>query len=697
MTTTMVNNRVTELTLLSWVNTFPLDTEVDSVRDLCDGTILSKMIGNISPDYAVHDLVPNPGSAKWLNNKKILEAVYRSLLRYIGDKCPNLDSIVHESRVDLNAIAEQKDEQETIKLLTIFLLAVMEGPSNRDYIKLITTKLDISAQEEIKKVILEANSLGLTSVKFNKLSPKEYPTTTSQQPYLSPEEKYAALFTENENLKRKHADFMTRFERLTRSHEELIQHSNHLDVKLGHVTGYNGYDRSDLIKTHDKHIEELEDIIASQEQELEAGRVLQERQNREIASLRPAVARLTEYQDELKEVKIENLNLVKKANMVDHYLKKLENHTLLQRENSELREKIDLLDENQKDYDKVHEENLRYKKTAAEYGSRFQQQELHIVELSTQKNALKLEVQILNEKISELNERQQHDEKFINDLQEQIRTSSAQICPDSPTISKRGLSLEDELKQVEETPNNTLDNSTLKNETKTQQQSIANAQLAQLNIDLAESERAKKQLEKIYRELLEKYMTEQQSNALSRISPSEKNESLANIRKLYIETSQELTVTKAKLARVQSESHMHDRKLLEKNQFAAAISSKSPFASKDFHLTNDPAEFSGEHRVYNRPSEKLKELISQDIKQKIKPSQENSPDEQQASLKYESLQIYPKVTLESMLRNLMRENALIATAWFDLTNQLQSNHVVIQRRNDMPRSWLSNQRHIVTS
>lgn len=683
MTTTMVNNRVTEITLLSWVNTFPLDTEVNSVRDLCDGTILSKMIGIISPDYAVHDLVPNPGSAKWLNNKKSLEAVYRSLLRYIGDKCPNLDSIVHESKVDLNAIAEQKDEQETIKLLTIFLLAVMEGPSNRDYINLITTKLDISAQEEIKKVILEANSLGLTSVKFNKLSAKEYPSTSSQHLDLSPEEKYAALLTENENLKRKYADFMTRFERLTRSHEELIQHSNHLDSRLDHVTGYNGYDRSDLIKTHDKHIEELEDIIASQEQELEVGRVLQERQNREIASLRPAVARLTEYQDELKEVKMENLNLVKKANMVDHYLKKLENHTLLQRENSELREKIDLLDENQKDYDKVHEENLRYKKTAAEYGSRFQQQELHIVELSTQKNALKQELQILNEKIFELNERQQHDEKFINDLQEQMRTS-AQICPDSPTISKRGLSLEDELKQVEEMPNDTLDISTSKNETKIKQQSIANVQLAQLNIDLAESERAKKQLEKLYRELLEKHTTEQQSNALLRISPSEKNESLENLRKLYLETSQELTVTKAALARIQSESLVLDRELLESNELAAAVSSKSPLALRDLSLTNDLAEVSGEHRLYHRPSETLKELTAQDVKQKNKLSQENYPNEE-------------KVTLESMLTNLMRENALIATAWFDLTNRLQSNHVVIQRRHDMPRSWLSNQRHIVTS
>ncbi|POS85970.1 hypothetical protein EPUL_000971 [Erysiphe pulchra] len=679
----MANDRVTELTLLNWVNTFPLVTKVGSIGDLSDGTVFSKMLGefkkeliinpvniwlilsateDINSDYAVQCLEQNTGPSKWISNKKKLEAVYKSLLRYIGEKCPNLDSVAFESRVDLNAIAGQDDPQETIKLLTIFLMAAVEGPKNRDYINLITTKLSTPAQEEIKKVILHAKSLGPQATKQSGRS-----TSLKTDPVLALEEKHAALYAEYDNLKKKHADFMTRFERLTISHDDLIQHSNDTDSQLKSLQESKDGDHAIFIKKQMERIQELEEIIASQEQELEADRILKEKQTRELTSLRPLTTCLTQYQDELKELKEENLNLTKKANKVEHYLKKLENHTSLQRENAELREKIDLLEENQKDYDKVFEENSRYRKTATEYSSRFQEQELHIVEISSQKNALKQEVQLLNYKILELNERQQHDEKFINDLQEQLRISSGQLCSDSLTMGKRGMSLEEELEQVEDIPNLASENSRLKAEIKSIQNNTTNSEVAQLNIELAESERARKQLEERYKELFEKHMTEQQqSNALLKISPAEKlvkktndllNKSVANTRKLYLETSQELTATKAKLTQLQSESSARDREAVEKNQAVAALLSNGILTLNDkTSVINDHIKFLEEHALHNQH--------------------------------YEN-------TNETMLRNLTRENILLTTAWYDLTNRIQSNHVVLQRRQDVPKSLLNKQRHIV--
>ena len=56
-----------------------------------------------------------------------------------------------------------------------------------------------------------------------------------------------------------------------------------------------------------------------------------------------------------------------------------------------------------------------------------------------------------------------------------------------------------------------------------------------------------------------------------------------------------------------------------------------------------------------------------------------------------------KTTNEAMVKNLTRENALIATAWYDLTSRLQSNHVVLQRRQDAPKSWLNKQRQMVSA
>lgn len=38
---------------------------------------------------------------------------------------------------------------------------------------------------------------------------------------------------------------------------------------------------------------------------------------------------------------------------------------------------------------------------------------------------------------------------------------------------------------------------------------------------------------------------------------------------------------------------------------------------------------------------------------------------------------------------------MIATAWYDLSSRLQSNHFVLQRRNENPKSWLNKQRQLV--
>ncbi|CAN8103498.1 unnamed protein product, partial [Discula destructiva] len=55
-----------------------------------------------------------------------------------------------------------------------------------------------------------------------------------------------------------------------------------------------------------------------------------------------------------------------------------------------------------------------------------------------------------------------------------------------------------------------------------------------------------------------------------------------------------------------------------------------------------------------------------------------------------------KAAHEQIIKNLQRENAMISTAWYDLTSRLQSNHVVLQRR-DQPKSWLNKQRQMVNA
>lgn len=50
---------------------------------------------------------------------------------------------------------------------------------------------------------------------------------------------------------------------------------------------------------------------------------------------------------------------------------------------------------------------------------------------------------------------------------------------------------------------------------------------------------------------------------------------------------------------------------------------------------------------------------------------------------------------EKNLAALKRENALMTSAWYDLTSRLQSNNISVGRRREDPKSWLGKQRQLV--
>ncbi|KAI1293337.1 hypothetical protein F5Y03DRAFT_400004 [Xylaria venustula] len=56
-----------------------------------------------------------------------------------------------------------------------------------------------------------------------------------------------------------------------------------------------------------------------------------------------------------------------------------------------------------------------------------------------------------------------------------------------------------------------------------------------------------------------------------------------------------------------------------------------------------------------------------------------------------------KAEQDQAYKNLQRENTMIATAWYDLSSRLQSNHFTLQRRHEMPKSWANKQRHLINA
>ncbi|EAQ86744.1 hypothetical protein CHGG_07997 [Chaetomium globosum CBS 148.51] len=96
--------------------------------------------------------------------------------------------------------------------------------------------------------------------------------------------------------------------------------------------------------------------------------------------------------------------------------------------------------------------------------------------------------------------------------------------------------------------------------------------------------------------------------------------------------------------------------------------------------------------------EKLKTALKQKMEQLEKSEQEKYDLQRRLKLAENGGAFAAhKAATEQFINNLQRENAMITTAWYDLTSRLQSNHVVLQRRHDAPRSWLNKQRQMVNA
>ncbi|RFU33503.1 hypothetical protein B7463_g2773, partial [Scytalidium lignicola] len=638
----MVYTLAEETALLRWVNTFPLDAKVGSLSELTDG--------DIDPAYAIRDLDINSSPSKWLSKKKSLEAVYKSLLRYIHNHCDDLDSLVLENMVDINAIAEHEDEQQILevysshnamrwartlanvvfKLLTIILMAAVRGTENMKFVRIITERLDASTQAQIAKIIQHViNTMALVATRLTIQQMEDVtqnapsspttqdaaiPSTLAKDLDLALEAEHAALVAEHTALKKRHGEFQMRFERLQDSHDALLDDIKEKDHLLATLEDSKDGEMADYIQGLRKDLQEANDLIASQEQQMEVDRVARDKHQKELASLRAATEKLTEVEDQVTELKNENLNLSRKANMVDHFQKKLEAQSSIEKENANLRRRLETLEEVQKDYDKVYEENQKLHTTIQEYQRRFNSYELHVVELGNQKKVLEEDLRHREAQISTLTENKLHDERFIQDLQEQIRAGSQSVqSPPSADHEGKFLTLEQELEESEDggagSNNLVVEVSRLRTENQLLKSTATGTANATLRVDLEEADRNVKQLETSLNEITEKYViAQEQLQAVIDTSSGDKyviqaaldigplilrakedyrNEAVIHTRNLYLEATKELAAAKVKVDELTTELASKERELLSTKTDLASMGKEELQALEDLKSTND--------------------------------------------------------------------------------------------------------------
>ncbi|TGO75935.1 hypothetical protein BELL_0184g00170 [Botrytis elliptica] len=753
----------TRAVLLAWIKTFPaVLNKVKSIEDLTDGLIFSDMLEDFDPAYAIKDTSKTTSSTKWISAKQTLEAVYKNLLKYAHEHCDNwVKAAVVEYPIDFNALAQYSDPTESTKvLITIFLLVALKGPNQLRYIDRVRTKLSHDMQSVIAThvaTIEQDLSIALPDLEAHRIA----------KPYdaLDLEEKYSAVSMEHAALKKRNADLITRLENLSESRDHLLDETKEQDrliKQLQETVNHGG--KSEYISRLEKRLEDSEQLIANQEQQLEDARVNRELKNKELVSIKNT--RDLETQDRLKELEVENSALLKRANKVEHYEKKLAQQNAIEKENARLREQLDVLQENQKDYDKVHMENELLKTTRREYMKVLEGQENTITDLKNKGMALEEELRSRMEEIELHLERQRHDEKYINELQERVDSHS----PEEP--SGGGFSLEDELNRSDSPnePNPSLEISRLKAELQVLKSNEGGKANAELRAELQKAEMEIRRLREKTQELKEAHAISQDQistimgdrsflptdealviavDKMMNIGPFQltlddfhRERAKSSGQSLYRDATKEIERLNHAINELTAKLTSSERDLLRARADLSAMDSDEITALEQLKEANelvassyekDLALLQAQHndlrtefvdqqshllaalKSKDKLSEQLKTIFQHPsgsiegtgkdsepataldaLKEQLQ-KKESTIQELQRRLVLAEDPEAQKAANDVLVKNLTRENTLIATAWYDLTNRLQSNHVVLQRRQDAPRSWVNKQRQLVNS
>ncbi|CAI4219695.1 unnamed protein product [Parascedosporium putredinis] len=700
--------------LLKWVNNGFANTQTaQSLDDLADGVILAQVLQDIDPDFDPTELDQQHTSAtpKWLIKKKTLIAIHKALFRFIHSNCPDLEFLSRRS--DVHTLDEQPTSEAVGKLIAAMVAVAFLGPDPGKYVSRLQEpgSFDTPTMIEIQQIIMAISGerdMIIEQRADGKESLEE--AMESRDAGLAFEAERALLLGQLDSAKKQAADTITRLEHLQESFDTLqhqeIKLQRELDV-LRKAT-QDGASDSHVIKNLQHKIKEQEELITTQEAQAEDDRLARTRLQSQVTTLTQKTERGEQLEDELRELRHRNDELSRKANAAERFRQKLEQQQNLATEVQNLRFEKDQLLKKTQEYDKVAEESIFI--------------------LGTKKKALEESNLDLLDQITRLTEMRSNDERFIAELQEQ-----AGLTPTaSEHASASAVSLEEELEG-----------------TAPPQGALA----LELNRLKAENALLKRgELRNKYAEIVERHSVSQDQlsalvngaagegsvkcldEMLSRLSHHLLNEDFYRTR-AFNELRTQLHQATADLKRetqrgadLQAQVSDQERELLTARTELSAVSKDGTEALEELKSTDTLVSASLREELDAlrarvkaldsdnelQKSQLLDAYLAKDRLQKenveLKTGQvpsdaknisddviaeEVSKSTEKIEKLRERLRQRQDAAAEQTIKNLQRENALITSAWYDLSSRLQSNHVVLQRRNDAPRSWLNKQRQLV--
>ena len=474
----MTLSKGAQVALLKWVNTFDgLDRRADSLDDLKDGTILAQVLHILNPDFDRSAL--NPNASSWLDKKRNLEIVYRSLAQFLRQENPYLAPSPNQFRTivdnpDANGMCEVTIPRNepgrnglhthkfrkwlTEQFLSAFVSAAclgdlapihvpaimtMDRPDQREIMAIIQRK-----QQQIEEAQSRADMNGDDD--DDETPPPELTEDYSLQgpsrdPDLEREAEIASLRKELDMSKKQNADLLTRNEQLQISREDVVQDLQIAQREVDVLRKTNESDASAIIRKLEQEKREEAHLIDTLQAQAEDDRLDKLRLRNEVEHLKSKADRAGELEDRVKELEHEMDSLSSKLKQAEWYKKSAEQAKItdqknreLESQNHELREQLQELDRVKTENEMLHHTCQQYRKQMGTYESEKFEDQAVKSGLKEENETLKLEKQVLADQL-------RIGEDQMRDLQERLQINITPQAPPSPGANGISSNLEQEL------------------------------------------------------------------------------------------------------------------------------------------------------------------------------------------------------------------------------------------------------------
>ncbi|KAK3191800.1 hypothetical protein K4F52_002226 [Lecanicillium sp. MT-2017a] len=743
-------------------NVFSFEPKAEALEEMTNGVILAKILHELDPEFDPSHLETNPATSRYLTNKRNIQTVYKGLFRFIRRQVPELGC--QAKKFDYHGVAENPEPQGLSQLLAVMVCAAAMGPDNNKYVPLIQNNLDNVTQAEIMQIIRAMQQDAANSKDDDKLDEDIDAVMEARDMDLFVEEQNAALRQQLEINKKALSDYITRLEHLQQSHEELKyeKEKNDRELEVLRKATKDGANNAGAVRLLEDQVHEQMEIIAKNEESIRDHYRIRGQLESEVQKLTLKSQHADELRDQVTEWRHKAEELEKKANAAERYKQKLESqqHLVkevqnLQYERAELQEQLrSVMDDRQK--------SNRTRKAEDELTRMLTQSEQHLWDERSQKTQLLKDMQTLEDELLRLKAQRNHDEHFIQDLQEQLQHNGGGTAEGEVLAAEASsFNLEDELNSVSNDDgqkNVSLEVSRLKAENDLLRRTLGSTgDSVTLRKELEEQKKQRERLQQSLDDMFEKHtIVQEQIEALTKNSTGESSKAFINLRTELGQIQQDYEKLKKSSKEMQMKLADTERELLgTKSQLSASqkdgISALDELKSTDKliseslkaeldRLREELTFVTGEREAQKsqlieallakdrirKEAEEAKELqettalssANQDTSEAAKKAAEKieklrerliERKQQLEQAEHDKLDLQKeikaiqggehsaaqKAATDQMIKNLERENALIATAWYDLTSRLQSNHVVLQRRHDAPKSWLNKQRQMV--